>query len=78
MITAIVVHKRDVESASALLRDVMVRAEELWIPPDAVVEALVAELRRLTLRSGEPQAAAAYLRALAEEADVSRAISSVN
>lgn len=69
MIKAIVIHKRDVESASELLRGMMAQAEARWIPPNAVVEALVDELRRLTLCSGEPDAAAAYLRALAVEVE---------
>jgi len=71
MMKAIVVHKRDIESASVLLREMMAQAEALWIPSDAIVEALVDELRLLTLRTGEPNAAVAYLRALAEEIEAS-------
>lgn len=65
------VRRQDVESASVLLREVMVQAEALWIPPDAIAEALVEELRRVTLEANGADGAAAYLRALAEEIETS-------
>lgn len=69
MIDMIVVHRRDVEAMIELLRPAMLKAEEKWIPVSAVAEALVEALHGLATRSGDPDAAAAYLRALADEVD---------
>lgn len=67
MIDMIVVHRRDVEAMTELLRPAMLEADEKWIPVNAIAEALVEALHGLTARLGDPGAAAAYLRALADE-----------
>lgn len=69
MTKAIVARKRDIESASVLLRPVLAEAEALWIPASAIAEVLVEELRRVILKSEGPDGAAAYLRALADEVE---------
>lgn len=72
MVEMIVVHRRDIDSMRLLLRPALQQAEEQWIPINAVAEALVEELQKLALRLGEPGAAAAYLRALADEMDTTQ------
>lgn len=69
MLTAIVVRKRDVERAGALLQRATAEAQDLSIPDIAITEALVEQLRRLALQSNELDGAAAYLRALAAEVE---------
>ena len=69
MIQMIVAHRRDIEMVSRLLRPAILQAEEQWVPVNAIAEALVEELQRLVLCLGEPAAAAAYLRALADEVE---------
>jgi hypothetical protein len=69
MIDLIVVHRRDVEAMTELLRPAMLEAEEKWIPANAIAEALVEALHALTARLGDPGATADYLRALADEVD---------
>lgn len=72
MIKMIVVHRRDIDSMRLLLRPALQQAEEQWIPINAVAEALVEELQMLAHRLGEPGAAAAYLRALADEIEATQ------
>lgn len=72
MIELIVVHRRDIDCMRLLLRPALQQAEEQWIPINAVAEALVEELQKLALRLGEPGAAAAYLRALADDMEATQ------
>ena len=72
MIEMIVVHRRDIDSMRLLLRPALQQAEEQWIPINAVAEALVEELQTLALQLNEPGAAAAYLRALADEIETTQ------
>jgi len=69
VLTAIIIRRQDVERAGALLQRATVEAQDQSIPDHAITEALVEQLRRLALQSDEPEGAAIYLRALAEEVE---------
>lgn len=60
-------HARDVERACELIGDAIRRAGELWLPGDAIAEALACKLAGFTCRHGNSSHVVRRLRQLADQ-----------